>query len=86
MPKTEIWKDFLSDALIIITVLLVIVLTWWLASLEITMTLILLVGVWSVDAYLKHILRLGTLTSFADLSFAAFIFVGSQEWRLVIED
>ena len=85
MPQTNNLKNFLLDALIIIIVLVIIVLTWLLVSLEITMTLILLVGVWLINAYLKYILGLGSHTTFADLSFAAFIFVASQEWRLVIQ-
>jgi len=48
---------YLSDAVLAIIPLLVILLSFWLFDIAVTLTLLLLVGVWLIDAFLKKLIK-----------------------------
>jgi len=75
--------NYLADGLTILVpiILIGVSLIWF--ELKITLTLVLLVGVWVVDGYLKKSHGFTTETLFADLSFASFISVGSQTVTMI---
>jgi hypothetical protein len=73
---------FLDFFLVLVIVLAFAALLLW-VRLDITLTLVLLVGVWILDGYIKKTYCLGNETVFADLSFSALIFVGSQGVGLI---
>lgn len=51
--------------------------------LDISITLVLLFGVWTLDSFIKKSYGFSNETVFADLSFSSFIFVGSQGVNLI---
>ena len=48
-------------------------------SLDITIALIFILGAWAIDNYLKNRFHLKDYSGYADLSFAALIFMGGHE-------
>lgn len=57
----------------------------WLPQ-NITVTIMLLLGIWSIDVYLKRLVGIGISTAFADLSFASLVFVASRGVSLIHEE
>lgn len=76
-------RSVLSELFIILITVAILGVSLLLLRLDITLTLVLLPGVWVLDLYLKEILGFGNETVFADLSFAALMFVSSQGIGLI---
>jgi hypothetical protein len=76
--EQQAMKGYLIDGLVMLfsAAVIGISLAWF--RLDITVTIVLLVGVWVVDGFLKKTYGFTGETLFADLSFSAFIFAGSQ--------
>jgi len=76
--RIALQNQLLIDAGLVLFIVLAFVYAFFRFELEITLSLVLLVGVWWIDTYLKRIYKYYNTTAFADLSFACLVFVGSQ--------
>ena len=76
--------NFLAVLLMLCLVALILG-SFFVFSIDITITIILLVGIWAVDHFFKNMLGLGLGTSLADFSFACLVFVGSRGVSLLAD-
>lgn len=82
MQTTQNPESNIIDAFLALSIIAGLVTFYFLFPLNLTFVLILLVGVWWLDAYVKRMLRYENSTAFADLSFSALIFLGTQSINL----
>jgi hypothetical protein len=76
--KSSNLQSHTIDALIAVTIAVLFTVFLIALPLSVTFVLMLLVGTWWLDAFLKKAMKYHNTTAFADLSFAALIFSGSQ--------
>ena len=77
-PKLKILWNYIREAFPIIFVLFLCVYSVYSFPINFIVSVFSLVGVWLLDGFLKEKFSIDNETLFADLSFAAFIFSGSQ--------
>jgi hypothetical protein len=82
--KYSTWtRNYCIDFFLILLIVFAFAASLLWLRLDVTLTLVLLVGVWLLDGYLKKTYGFGNETLFADLSFSALVFAGSQGIELV---